>query len=225
MATRLSSAERVMLLSASGLVVVVGAVMFLVGAVGSLSFFGQSSSEAFQRWADRPLLVAGGVAALVGVVALFVTLAGARQLVVRTVAGAALAACVVAVVVGLAVHAQRSHPQGFERRSVEALAVPPGRAVDQVTQGSTPLDHTAVAGPSSDGPPVAVRSWSPASCDQVHQLLLAWADRGSVRVPASFVASGQLSCLWFATRHGFPVRGEVQGSTAVVVVSPPGVGP
>jgi hypothetical protein len=213
------------------LVTLAGAAAFVVGLVGSLSFFGRGADEEFRAWADRPLLLAGPAAVLfatAGLTASRVTRTrrpGTSLAVAATLLGAGV------LVAGVVAHHARLHPQSAQRTALRELAVPPRRATDRVSVGSAPAGSALVAGPPGHGPPVAVRSWSPATCADLHGVLASWSDRGSLEVPASFRPGPGRPCLWFATHDSYAVRGElwsaplVATSTATVVISPPGVGP
>jgi hypothetical protein len=205
-----------------------GALLAIVGLLGSLSFFGQGDDEAFSRWSHRPLLVGGLLALVVGLVALVAVALINRRALGQMVAVIAALAGVASIAIGLVDWHTRAHPQGFERSAVAKLGV--GNAAStRTTLGSVPVGRSTVAGPSSNGPPVAVRSSRPTSCTALNTALQGWADSGSVHVPPSFTTGdGAPACLWFATYRGWSVRGEVLGSgeagTSLVVIAPPGVG-
>jgi hypothetical protein len=210
------------------LVVVAGLAVLVAGIAGSLSFFGQGADEEFRAWTDRPLLWAGGMAVLLGAAGVTAGLVIGARTVARGAALAAAVAGLAVLAVGLVARAGRRHPQAAERRAVAALGVAPGRAVDLLTSGSEPSGTALVAGAGGQGPPVAVRSWSPATCAGLARALTPWADPGSLHVPRGFRPDSGLSCVWSATRGGYAVLAELRPAagtreaTATVVVSPPG---
>jgi hypothetical protein len=225
-----SGTERAVWTAGLAVVTLAGIVILVVGLYGSLSFFGQGVAEAFRRWTNQGLLWGGAVAAVAGCAGLAVTWLAGSPGVRRPGAIAAAVVGVAAVVTGVAMHAERSRPQGRERSALARLAVP-AAAGQRLTTGSIPSGQAGVAGPPGLGPPVAVRSWHPADCAGLSRALSAWADHGSVRVPPGFTpgASGP-ACLWFASYRGWPVRAELLGTdpagpgTARVVIATPGVG-
>lgn len=224
--------ERAAATACLALVTVAGIILLGAGLAGSLSFFGQGVAEAFRRWTSQGLLWGGVIATVTGSAGIAMAWLGGpaghpglRRLGVLAAALAGAAA----VVTGLVVHQQRSHPQGRERGALARLAVPAG-AAGRLTTGSIPAGQATQAGPPGQGPPVGVLTWRPAGCAALHRALAAWADHGSVRVPPGFTppAAGP-ACLWFATYQGWPVRAEVLGpaqgnGAARVIIAPPGVG-
>jgi hypothetical protein len=209
------------------LVVLAGAAVLLAGIAGSLSFFGQGAGEEFRAWTDRPLLWAGGLAVVLGVGGVTVGLLVGARTPARGAALAALVAGLTVLAVGLVAHDRRRHPQAAERRAVAALVVGAGRAVDLLTSGSEPSGAALVAGAPGQGPPVAVRSWSPATCATLDRALIGWADPGSLHIPRGFTPDSRLPCVWSARRGGYAVLAELRpgagAAAATVVVSPPGV--
>lgn len=222
------AARRERLATTAGLlaVMIAGFITFAAGLAGSLSFFGQGADEAFRRWADQTLVAGGAIAVAAAAAGVVVAWRAGRPAVRRPGMTVAVLAGAVAVAAGIAAWHARAEPQGKERSALERLAVPPGAAANRLTTGSLPAGEATVAGPSGQGPPVAVRSWRPGDCASLGRALAAWADTGSLHVPGNFTpGSGTPSCLWFATYGGWPVRAEVLGSGAArVVIAPPGVG-
>lgn len=231
--------ERAAATAGLALITAAGIVMLAAGLAGSFSFFGQGATEAFRRWTSQGLLWGGAVAAVAGAAGIAMAWLASQPAhpgIRRLGVFAAALVAVAAVVTGLVVHQQRSHPQGRERSALTRLAVQAGTA-GRLTTGSIPAGRATVAGPPGLGPPVGVLSWEPAGCAALHAALAAWADPGSVRVPPGFTppAAGP-ACLWFATYHGWPVRAEVLGPVGRdtgpgtgqpagrVIIAPPEVG-